>query len=81
MQNKRKIEKSCKWPKREEQKILLAPKPPDPLKSSSGEKAVQKAGFVLFQVLDLEARNHGLENLLSIDFEKAEPVYPQIDIL
>jgi hypothetical protein len=29
----------------------------------------------------LEARNHGLKNLQSLDFAKPETGYPQIDIL
>jgi hypothetical protein len=67
--------------KKRRTKILQVPNPADPLKSQSGEKVVQKAGFVLLQLLDLEARNHGLENLQSLDFAKPEPGYPQIDIL
>jgi hypothetical protein len=66
---------------REEQKILLVPNPPDPLKSSSGEKTVQKAGLVLLRLLDLEAGNHGLNNLQSLDFAKPETSYSQTDIL
>jgi hypothetical protein len=62
-------------------KILQVPNPADPLKSSSGENAVQKAGFVLLRLLDLEAGNHGLRDLQSLDFTKPEPGYPQIDIL
>jgi hypothetical protein len=62
-------------------KILEVPNPADPLKSSSGETAVQKVGFVLLWLLDLEAENHGLENLQLLDFAKPEPGYPQIDIL
>jgi hypothetical protein len=39
------------------------------LKSSNGEKSV-KSGFVLLQLLALEAGNHGLKNLQSLDFAK-----------
>jgi hypothetical protein len=35
-------EESASGPKERNKKILLAPKPVDPLKSSIGEKAVQK---------------------------------------
>jgi hypothetical protein len=62
-------------------KLLIVPNPTDPLKSSNGEKAVQKAGFELLQLLASEAGNHGLKNLQSLDFAKPEPGYPQIDIL
>jgi len=62
-------------------KILKVPNPADPLKSRSGEKAVQKAGFVLLRLLAQEAGNHGLKNLQSLDFAKPETGYPQIDIL
>jgi len=68
-------------PKRKEQQILQVPIPVDPLKSSNGEKAVQKAGFVLLQLLASEAGNHGLKNLQSLDFAKPETGYPQIDFL
>jgi hypothetical protein len=63
----------CKWPKREEQKILLVPNPANPLKSSSEEKAIQKAGFVLLRLPNLEVGNDGLENLQSLDFANPEP--------
>jgi hypothetical protein len=62
-------------------KIPQVPKLADPLKSSNEEKAVQKAGFVLLRLLALEAVNHGLKNLQSLDFAKPKPGYPQIDIL
>jgi len=68
-------------PKERNKTILLVPNPADPLKSSSGEKAVQKAGFELLRLLDLEAGNHGLKNLQSLDFTKPETGYLQIDIL
>jgi hypothetical protein len=42
-------------------KILQVPNPADPLRSSNGEKAVQKAGFVLLRLLALEAGNHLLK--------------------
>jgi hypothetical protein len=62
-------------------KIVQVLNPADPLKSSSGEKAVQKAGFVLLRLLDLEAGNKGLKNIQSLDIAKLEPGYPQMDIL
>jgi hypothetical protein len=62
-------------------KILQVPNLADPLKSSNGEKAVQKARFVLLRLLPLEARNHGQKNLQSLVFEKPEPGFSQIDIL
>jgi hypothetical protein len=62
-------------------KILKVPNPADPLKSRSGEKAVQKAGFVLLWILELEPGKHVLETLQSLDFGKPEPGYLQIDIL
>jgi hypothetical protein len=76
IQNKRKIEKSCKWPKREEHKsskyqILLIHR----------EKSVPEVGFVLLRLLAQEAGNHGLKNLQSLDFAKPKTGYPQIDIL
>jgi hypothetical protein len=52
-------------------KILQVPNPVDPLKSSNEEKAVQKPGFVLLQLLAPEVGNHGLKNLQSLDFGKA----------
>jgi hypothetical protein len=81
IQNKRKIEKSLQMAKKRGTKMLQVPNPDDPLKSRSREKAVQKAGFVLLRLLDLEAGNHGLENLQSLYFAKPELGYPQIDIL
>jgi hypothetical protein len=62
-------------------KILQVPNPIGPLKSSSGEKVVQNSGFVLLRLLDLEAGNHRLTNLQSLDFAKPETNYPQTDIL
>jgi len=62
-------------------KILQVPNPADPLKASNGEKSIQKAGFVLLQLLAPEAGNHELKNLKLLDFVKPKPSYPQIDIL
>jgi hypothetical protein len=56
--------------------ILQIPNSSDPLKSSNGEKAVQKAGFVLLRLLALEAGKQGLKNLQSLDFAKLETGYP-----
>jgi hypothetical protein len=81
IQINRKIEKSLQVAQKRGTKILQVPNPADPLKSSSGEKAVQKAGFLLLQLLDLETGNHGLKNLQSLDIAKPKPGYPQIDIL
>jgi hypothetical protein len=81
IQNKRKIEKSLQVVQKRGTKILQVLNAADPLKSRNGEKAVQKAGFVLLQLLDLEAGNHKLKNPQSLDFAKPETGYPQIDIL
>jgi hypothetical protein len=62
-------------------KILQVPNPANPLKSSSGEKAVQKARFVLLRLLDLEAGDHGLKNFQFLYFANPETDYPQIDII
>jgi hypothetical protein len=62
-------------------KILQVPNPADALKLSNEEKAIQMPGFVLLRLLDLEAGNHRLKNLESLDFAKPKTNYPQIDIL
>jgi len=59
-------------------KILQVSNSADPLKSSNGEKTIQKAGIVLLQLLAPEVGNHGLKNLQSLDFTKPETGYLQI---
>jgi hypothetical protein len=62
-------------------KILQVSNHANPLRASNRVKSVKKAVFVLLQLLALEARNHGLKNLQSLDFVKPETCYPQIYIL
>jgi hypothetical protein len=66
IQNSRKIEKSMQVAQKRGKKTFQVPNPAYPLKSSTGEKSVQKAGFVLLRLLAQEAGNHGLKtfNLL-----------------
>jgi len=60
IQKNKKIEKSLQMAQKRGTKILQVPNPANPLKSSNGEKAIQKAGFVLLRLRALEAENHGL---------------------
>jgi hypothetical protein len=73
---KKNREESASSRKERNKRIFLVPNPVDPLKSSSGEKSVQKTGFVLLQLLVPEARNHGLKNLQCHDFAKPATGYP-----
>jgi hypothetical protein len=56
-------------------KILQVPNPANPLKASDGERSVYKAGFVLLRLLALEAGNHRLKILESLDLAKSEIGY------
>jgi hypothetical protein len=66
IQNNRKIKKSLQVAQKRGTEIIQVLNPPDPLKSSNGEKSIKKAGFVLLRLLAQEAGNHGLKtfNLL-----------------